>query len=385
MSLSALISTSNALHMLLPAGLLDTLGVGAGGAASAGGDITRGDGALEPTVPGAAVELLSRLIDGQAWAPAAATAAAGGAAAEGKKAAAARAAAADGLAPLLPGLTALAAVSSCGRQYSDWLLLALESASLSAAGPDAPDQLVLRSASNVVACLCGNDSCFALWEAKHKGSLRGSARVLAALVQQPALLGPLLQQRSSVQAFRGLLAALPARHRSHLATGKGWQGACARVAEDACNKLPRKLGRGGWGKGGKGGQGSGSAGVGAVMTILGLGSVAAGIVVVGGLCRREVAGVVAAYAGKDVAEQLEQQLLLPFESGVQHGLKVAEPYLQQLQEAAGPSVAAAWEKVGPVVTQAQEQVVGPAVAALQQLYATALQQVQELTAKAGQA
>lgn len=203
-------------------GLLRTLRVGAGGAAaSAGGDITRGDGALEPTVPGAAVELLSRLIVGAAWAPAAGGAAGGGAAAaESKKAAAARAAAADGLAPLLPGLTALAAVSSCGRQYSDWLVLALESAALSGSAPDKPDQLVLRSASNVVACLCGNDSCFALWEAKHKGGLRGSARVLAALVQQPQLLGPLLQQRTSVEAFRGLLAALPARHRSHLAAGK---------------------------------------------------------------------------------------------------------------------------------------------------------------------
>lgn len=194
------------------AGLLDTLGVGAGGAASAGGDITRGDGALEPTVPGAAVELLSRLIAGAAWAPAAPSAA-GAAAGEGKKAAAARAAAADGLAPLLPGLTALAAVSSCGLQYSEWMVLALESAGLSSARPEAPDQLVLRSASNVVACLCGNDSCFALWEGKHKGSLRGSARVLAALVQQPQLLGPLLQQRTAVEAFRGLLGSLPARHR----------------------------------------------------------------------------------------------------------------------------------------------------------------------------
>jgi hypothetical protein len=327
------------------------------------------------------VELLSRLIAGAAWAPTA-TSGAAAAAGEGKKAAAARAAAADGLAPLLPGLTALAAVSSCGRQYSDWLLLALESASLSAAAPDAPDQLVLRSASNMVACLCGNDSCFALWEAKHKGGLRGSARVLAALVQQPQLLGPLLQQRTSVEAFRGLLSALPARHRSHLAAGKGWQGTCARVAEDACNKLPRKLGRGGWGKGSKGGS---AGGIGPVMTVLGVGSLAAGMMVMGGLYRREVAGVVAAYAGTDVAQQLEQQLLMPLESGVNQGLKMAEPYLQQLQEVAGPSVAIAWEKVGPVVQQAQEQLLEPAVAALQQVYAAAAQQIQEIAAKAKQA
>lgn len=359
--------------------------MGAGGAAVAGGDITRGDGALEPTVPGAAVELLSRLIAGTAWAPSSSggASAAAAAAGEGRKAAAARAAAAEGLAPLLPGLTALAAVSSCGRQYSDWLVLALESASLSPAAPGAPDQLVLRSATNAIACLCGNDSCFALWETKHKGSLKGSARVLAALVQQPALLGPLLQQpRSTVEAFRGLLAALPTRHRGFLASGKGWQGSCARVAEDACSKLPRKLGRGGWGKGGSKGSGGGS--VGPVMTLLGLGSLAAGVLCVGGLYRREVAGVVAAYAGKDVAAQLEQQLLLPLESGVQQGLRMAEPYLAQLQAAAGPSVAAAWEKVGPLVEQAQEQVVGPALAAAQQAYAAGVQQLQEIAAKAQQ-
>lgn len=353
--------------------------MGAGGAASAGGDITRGDGALEPTVPGSAVELLSRLIAGTAWANNPASA---GAAGESKKAAAARSAAAEGLAPLLPGLTALAAVSSCGRHYSEWLVLALESAGLSSAAPEAPDQLVLRSASNVVACLCGNASCFGLWETKHKGSLRGSARILAALVQQPQLMSPLLSQRTSVEAFRGLLAALPARHRSHLATGKGWQGSCARVAEDACNKLPRKLGRGGWGSKGKGGS---RGGVSPIMAVLGLGSVAAGVLVVGGLYRREVAGVVAAYAGEDLAQQLEQQLLMPLEAGVQEGLKIAEPYLQQLQEVAGPSVAAAWEKVGPIVEQAQEQVVGPAVVAAQQLYATAVQQLQEIAAKAKQA
>lgn len=70
--------------------------------------------------------------------------------------------------------------------------------------------------------LC-SDACFALWESKHKGSLRGSARVLAALLQRPELLKPLLQQPDAAGAFRELLAALPARHRAHLAAGKGWQ------------------------------------------------------------------------------------------------------------------------------------------------------------------
>lgn len=154
------------------------------------------------------------------------------------------------------------------------------------------------------------------------------------------------------------------------------------MADEACSKLPKKLGRGGWGKGGKGGSGGG---VGPVMTLLGLGSVLAGVLAMAGLYRREVAGIVAAYAGEDAAVQLEQQLLVPLEAGVQEGLRVAGPYLQQLQEVAGPSVAAAWEKVGPLVGQAQEQVVGPAVAALQEVYAAAAQQLQEIAAKAKQA
>lgn len=342
------------------------LGVDGGRAAASGGDITRGDGAVEPVVPGAAVEVLSRLVAGKAWSSSGAPAAApeGG---ESKKAAAARAAAAAGLAPLLPGLTALAASSSCSTQYTDWLVLALESAAFSADAPDARDALVQRAASNIVACLCSNGACFALWESKHKGALRGSARVLAALAQQPQLLGPLTQQRGSREAFRALLAALPARHRAHLATGKGWQGQCARVAEDACNKLPRKLG--GWGSGGSGR-------VGPVMTVLGLGSVAAGVAVVAGLYRREVAGVVAAYAGVDAAQQLDQALLAPLESSVQQGLKAAEPYVQQLHAAAGPALAAAWERAGPVWKQAQQQVVAPLLAEGQKLYAS-------LAAKAG--
>lgn len=109
------------------------------GAAAVGGDVTRGDGEVEATVPGSAVEMLSRLVAGKPLtAPATseapksgpgAAAAAAASAAESKKAAAARAAAGNALAPLLPGLTALAASTSCRQQYSEWLLLALESAS----------------------------------------------------------------------------------------------------------------------------------------------------------------------------------------------------------------------------------------------------------------
>jgi hypothetical protein len=65
------------------------------------------------------------------------------------------------------------------------------------------------------------------------------------------------------------------------------------VAEDACNKLPKKLGRAG--RGGKGAARSGSSsgssfcGLGVV---LGATAALAGVVVMAGLYRREVAGVV---------------------------------------------------------------------------------------------
>ncbi|KAF6264261.1 hypothetical protein COO60DRAFT_1660272 [Scenedesmus sp. NREL 46B-D3] len=378
----------------------------ASGAAAASGDVRYADGDVEPTVPGAAVELLSRLVAGKPVATAAAAAptvggpgaaaAAAAAAVEGKKAATARAAAASALASQLPGLTELAAATSCLRQYSNWLLLALESAALSAAEPDSPDQLVQRSASSVVACICGSDACFALWESKHKGNLRGSARVLAALLQQPQLLKPLLQQPDAAGAFRELLAALPVRHRSHLAAGKGWQGSCARVAEDACSKLPKKLGRAG--KGGKGGARSGSSAgssVGGLGVVLGAAAALAGVVVMAGLYRREVAGVVQAYAGKNAAEQLDA-VLLPLEASLQQLHAAAAPHVAALQAAtaphieafrasAGPHVQAARAAAAPLLQQVQEKVapvVAPVARELEQLMAVASKHVQEMLEKA---
>jgi hypothetical protein len=65
------------------------------------------------------------------------------------------------------------------------------------------------------------------------------------------------------------------------------------VAEDACNKLPKKLGRAG--RGGKGAARSGSSGgssLGGLGVVLGATAALAGVVVMAGLYRREVAGVV---------------------------------------------------------------------------------------------
>eukprot|EP00878_Enallax_costatus_P015985 GHUV01016761.1.p1 GENE.GHUV01016761.1~~GHUV01016761.1.p1 ORF type:complete len:547 (+),score=226.91 GHUV01016761.1:1274-2914(+) len=375
-------------------GLLSQLEV-TNGSAAVGGDITCGDGQVEPTVPGSAVEVLSRLIAGKAItaattseapknAPGAAAAAAA-AAADSKKAATARAAAANALEPLLPGLTALAAGTSCEQQYSEWLLLALESAAQSSAQPESPDTLVERSAANVVSCLCGSDACFGLWESKHKGQLRGSARILAAMVQQPQLLKPLQRQPEAAQSFRELLAALPARHRSHLATGKGWQGACARAAEDACSKLPRKVSGRGWKSSSSRLNGGPSQGASIVLPLLGTTVVLTSCVIMSGLYRHEVAGIVQAYAGKDTAEKLDQQVLVPLEGlleqakpHIQQLQQVLEPILAKVQEAAAPVVMQAWEAVEPTALKVQEQFVGPAVAGAHQFISYAGEQLRQL-------
>uniref|UniRef100_A0A383V7Q4 Uncharacterized protein n=1 Tax=Tetradesmus obliquus TaxID=3088 RepID=A0A383V7Q4_TETOB len=327
----------------------DAAGSSAGGvksivAAEEGADVACEDAGAVPTVPGAAVEALSRSMAGK-------LAAATASSAESKKSAAARAgggsaaAAAAALAPLLPSLAALAAGSSCPAQYGDWLLLALESAALSDAAPGAGDALVMRSAAHAVACLQGSAACFSLWESKHKSSLRGSARILAALQQRPALLQPLLSTPRAAASLQQLLAALPARHHTFLATSKGgWQGACARVADDACSKLARKLPRGRF----RGGAAAAGGGGSSVATVLGLVVLLVGLVVVLGLYRLEVAGIVQAYAGKDAAQQLDAAVLAPLAVGLQQ----LAPFVQQAQQAAAPLL----EPLRPVFAAVGQQV-----------------------------
>lgn len=232
-----------------------------------------------------------------------------------------------------------------------------------------------------------SDACFGLWESKHKGQLRGSARILAAMLQHPQLLRPLQQNPEAAGAFKELLAALPARHRTHLTAGKGWQGACARVAEDACKKLPKKVGGRGW-KSSKMSSAS-SRGGSSVAALLGVTAALAGCVIMSGLYRHEVAGIVQAYPGKDAAEQLDKQVLLPLEGLVQQ----AQPYVEQLQQAleptiakvqevAGPAVSQAWAAVEPTAVKVQEQFVAPALAGVHQLVAYAGEQLQEILAHA---
>jgi hypothetical protein len=192
-----------------------------------------------------------------------------------------------------------------------------------------------------------------LWESKHKSNLRGSARILAALQQRPALLQPLLATPGAAASLRMLLSALPARHHTFLATGKGgWQGACAKVAEDACGKLAKRLPRGRLGSTSAGGHGS------SLATVLGLAVLVFGLVVVLGVYRLEVAGIVQAYAGKEAAQQLDAAVLAPLTVALQQ----VAPYVQQAQQAAAPVleplqpvVAAVGKRLEQLVAYVQQQ------------------------------
>eukprot|EP00775_Hariotina_reticulata_P009738 gene9738-9896_t len=208
-------------------------------------------------------------------------------------------------------------------------------------------------------------------------------RPQVALQQRPQLLQPLLAQRQSKEAFKKLMEALPARHRTHLTAGKGWQGACARVAEGACSKLQRRAG-GGWGGTRSSNQGASSSSKGGMglLPLVGVTFTVAGIAVVAGLYRREVAGVVSAYAGQEAAEKVDVSVLAPLEAVVLQGRTAVEPYLQQYVQpvvdqvvtAAEPAVVAAWKAAEPVVE--------PLLAHVQQSISVLRQQVEEIVAQA---
>lgn len=190
--------------------------------------------------------------------------------------------------------------------------------------------------------------------------------MLAALAARPSLLQPLALAPGAVDAFRALLSALPARHRSHLAAGKGWQGACARAAQDACAVLPRQLPRGGGRFNPVAGGSSGA--VGAALPLLGCTLGLAGLTVAIGLHRREVAGVVQAYAGRPAAERLDEMLLTPLEAA----LAPALPALDALMTAAAPAVTATWEAAAPVLEAAHTAAL-PALEAVRRAAAPALE------------
>lgn len=83
-------------------------------------------------------------------------------------------------------------------------------------------------------------------------------------------------------------------------------------------------------------------------TVLGLAVLLVGLVVVLGLYRLEVAGIVQAYAGKEAAQQLDAAVLSPLAVGLQQ----LAPYVQQAQQAAAPLL----EPLQPVFAAVGQQV-----------------------------
>ncbi|KAI8462957.1 MAG: hypothetical protein J3K34DRAFT_527379 [Monoraphidium minutum] len=379
-------------------GLLKQLGPGAV-------DVALGGGALEPVVPGAAVEALARAAAppapdaAPAGPPAGGKGKAGGAAAAAAAAVAANAALAARLhAPLL----ALAGASRAGgRQQGEWLVMALETAGMSAAALDAADALTDRAAASVAACLASpsGEAAFEVWESKHKGQLRGSSRVLAALARRPELLRPVLAGRGRAEALRKLLDALPSRHKAFLAAGKGWQAAAAASAERSAAALRRRA-AGGWGgafgggkaagKGGKAGGGGGGLAGGALAAAAVFGS----LLVVASTYRREVAGVVQHYAGRPAAEALDASLLAPLSAALAparlalapHAAKASAalaPHAAKAAAALEPHIAKAAAALAPLAAELQRHA-EPAAAAAGEAWRQLAAQAQEIYARATQ-
>ncbi|GBF96506.1 hypothetical protein Rsub_09848 [Raphidocelis subcapitata] len=368
-------------------------------AAGASADVALGGGALEPAVPGGAVEALSRAAAGEGEGAGGADAGAGGKGSGKGAGLGAGALSARLHAPLV----AMAGRSRAdAKQTAEWLLLALESAGLSNAPPETPDALTDRAAAAVAAVLASpsGEAAFGAWENKHKGQLRGSSRVLCTLARRPELLRPVLANRGRSDSLRRLLAALPARHRSALAMGKGWQAAAARASDGAVSTLQRRA-AGGWGAafgGGGGGKGGGKAragggGGGLLVGAVGAAAAAAGVLAVVATHRREVCGLLAHYAGRDAAEALDASLA-PVDAALAPARAAAAPHVAALLAAAAPHVEAARAAAAPRVEaaaaalaphlQALQQRAAPLVEQAAEAWARLAAQAQEIYAKAAQ-
>lgn len=233
-------------------------------------------------------------------------------------------------------LVDVAATSAIPQQYSEWLPMALETASLSTAAPEGEgDALVARAAASVVLCLEHDDACFRVWELKHRGHIKGSARVLQHLLHcySHSQAGPLmdrLQRRpGKAQQLRQLLEALPARHKTFLASGKGWQGACAASSEQACTGLLKRLQRGG-------------AAALQPALVAGVLLISGGVMLtVAAYHNREVAALAHHYIGADVARPLHkalQQVHAVVAPVVDPALAALQPHVQAAVDAVQPHV-----------------------------------------------
>ncbi|CAD7701105.1 unnamed protein product [Ostreobium quekettii] len=136
------------------------------------------------------------------------------------------------------------ALSSASRSSTHvFLKCSLEFASKTEGGVlGQGDAAVSEAAENVIACLAKDAECFEVWTTKHKGHIRGSCRILQHLLHAPpASFRKLLSSSSNKDLFVKMLKKLQDRHGFLLSQGKGWQGACARGAQEACKAF---LGKG---------------------------------------------------------------------------------------------------------------------------------------------
>ncbi|CAD7695588.1 unnamed protein product [Ostreobium quekettii] len=141
---------------------------------------------------------------------------------------------------------------SCASQKSlhGFLKSSLEYAAKSEGGYlGRGDSIVEEAVENVITCLSRDPECFDVWTTKHRGQIRGSCRVLQHLLHaEPASFRNLLSSPANRDRFMKMVKKLQDRHGFLLAQGKGWQGACARGAHEACKSFLGKS-KGGASKG----------------------------------------------------------------------------------------------------------------------------------------
>lgn len=239
---------------------------------------------------------------------------------------------------------ALSGVPDGGFDAAELLRLSLDAA---AAAPATDDPLVLECAHLVVEALEAHDGAFAAWQTRHKGQLRGSSRVLGALQHSyPDALMPLLALPAKRAAFVELMRALRQRHQYALRTGKGWQGAAARAADEAAKVLGAKMSR----------DGSRSAMRSALLTITGGVGLSVAVRAATGSAPLEhpliqmVASASAAMGLTGVLQQAAVQLR-PYS---QQAVDLTWPHLQPAVEAATPYVQQVSAAVQPVVQQVSD-------------------------------
>lgn len=224
-------------------------------------------------------------------------------------------------------------------------------------------RLVELAAGQLVVALQRDDASFGVWENRHKGSLRGSSRVLAYLssVQgsKASPLAPLLRDTKKRGKFRAMLGQLRQRHHNYLASGKGWQGACARAANEACNTLQRS--RAPKQVGGVGSSSGGRSATLASLAVLSVVAAAVAIVKVDSVQQQAVQVL-----GPEAVAQVQQayvavsaklgpyvdQVVAVTQPYVQQASEAVHPYLQQAAAAAAPYVQQASEAVQPYLQQA---------------------------------